>query len=184
MGPIGIDTRITAGLRCSALTLEGWGKLGRSTNLVRDVETGVRPRVKGTLRVTYMTPEQQVAALERAAAKRPVRRSADLGHPLGYEEYLQSTEWAAKRDEALEFWGDACRLCGTTKRVTIHHLSYDRLGQEPMRDLMPLCWTHHAAAHRLDRQHPHRSLRINTILYVKRHKDAQPERSATDRAGL
>ena len=66
---------------------------------------------------------------------------------MKYNEYMASEQWAEKRKEAFKHHGSFCHLCKTRKRLQIHHLSYKNLGDEPMKDLVPLCKTCHSAVH-------------------------------------
>jgi 5-methylcytosine-specific restriction endonuclease McrA len=56
-----------------------------------------------------------------------------------YNDYLLSPEWKSKREKVLVFWGHRCALCNSPIRVEVHHRTYDRMGQELMTDLIPLC---------------------------------------------
>lgn len=44
---------------------------------------------------------------------------------------------------------NTCKVCGAKDEVTLHHLTYERLGNERDDDLIPLCWTHHGSFHLL-----------------------------------
>jgi len=74
--------------------------------------------------------------------------------PLSYRKYLRSPEWKEKRQEVLNHYGNKCFICGTkagsSKGIDIwgnnyfcvlevHHMTYQTLGEEEMRDLIPLC---------------------------------------------
>ena len=61
-----------------------------------------------------------------------------------YTDYLASVEWQAKRQELLALRGRRCESCGSPVDITVHHLTYERLGHESMSDLEVLCWTCHA----------------------------------------
>jgi 5-methylcytosine-specific restriction endonuclease McrA len=61
-----------------------------------------------------------------------------------YAVYIASTEWAAKRQEVMARarQGSAfpvCESCGVSPATEVHHLSYRRLGNEPLDDLMAVC---------------------------------------------
>jgi 5-methylcytosine-specific restriction endonuclease McrA len=66
---------------------------------------------------------------------------------LPYNEYLQSEHWQRKRAEALERADRACQLCASTKRLQVHHRSYENLGAEDDADLTVLCADCHAGFH-------------------------------------
>ena len=88
-------------------------------------------------------------------------------HSPEYIAYLRSPEWAARRAEALDAadhqcegfrdWGDDERAfwdpeydfrfeCGRTDRLSVHHVTYERLGHEEPSDLMVLCPNCHTEA--------------------------------------
>ena len=67
-----------------------------------------------------------------------------------YADYLHSPEWRELRLYVLERDGWACRLCGSTRRLEVHHRWYP----EPMRRDGPwncttLCRRCHRRYHRL-----------------------------------
>ena len=78
-------------------------------------------------------------------------------HSAEYSRYLKSDEWAAKRAERLLLDDNKCALCdrpngtrkdGVTPILQIHHISYQRLGNEPMEDLISVCARCHKLLHR------------------------------------
>lgn len=64
-----------------------------------------------------------------------------------YRNYLQSEYWLQKRREALNFYGNKCCDCGTTKNLNVHHVTYKNLGDEAMADLEILCGSCHQKEH-------------------------------------
>ncbi|GAA1835965.1 hypothetical protein GCM10009795_096440 [Nocardioides hankookensis] len=84
----------------------------------------------------------------------------------GYQAYMQSPQWFARRRWWFEEWvsrtqgvrrlqdsaAPVCLVCGrlwTLREGDLHHVTYDRLGAEAFEDLVPLCRTHHEALHDL-----------------------------------
>jgi hypothetical protein len=75
---------------------------------------------------------------------------------LGYKDYaayINSPEWKAKR---AQFWGDpdiakGCAVCGGEASV-LHHKTYERVGEEALDDLAPLCDPCHRLVHDLERR--------------------------------
>lgn len=67
-----------------------------------------------------------------------------------YQLYLLSPEWQAKRQKKLRQVGRKCQYCGRSKRqgvrLQVHHLNYDRLGNEKMSDLAIACEDCHKTA--------------------------------------
>src|SRR5207249_4359707 len=87
-------------------------------------------------------------------------------HTDRYLAYLQSKQWAAKRQEKLTSVNYSCardvglnyqrdkdgilrRIPDCNSRLHVHHLTYDNLGNEPLSDLIVLCEFHHEQEHRL-----------------------------------
>jgi len=66
---------------------------------------------------------------------------------MPYQEYLQSDHWAAKRKEALDFYGHRCVVCHTTAQLQVHHRTYAHKGLENMNDLVVLCSECHKLYH-------------------------------------
>ena len=67
-----------------------------------------------------------------------------------YRKYLQSDQWKAKRRLVLEFMGYKCVKCRkqlTESTANIHHLSYERVRNETLDDLIPLCKECHKLEH-------------------------------------
>ena len=87
-------------------------------------------------------------------------------HTDQYDAYLNSKQWANKRQEKLESVNYSChrdvglnyqrgedgilrRIPDCDSRLQVHHLTYDNLGNEPLSDLIVLCEFHHEQEHRL-----------------------------------
>lgn len=71
---------------------------------------------------------------------------------MPYGEYLQTPEWAEKREQALARDGRACRLCGSRQHLEVHHRTYARRGNEQVNDLTTLCASCHENFHQKVRQ--------------------------------
>lgn len=63
-----------------------------------------------------------------------------------YDDYLLSPHWVAFRKRVLQ-GRSSCERCGCTKSLQVHHLTYDRLGDERLEDVAVLCLDHHQEAH-------------------------------------
>jgi len=75
-----------------------------------------------------------------------------LGHE-DYAAYLKSPEWAnVKRRYRASLRPQDCGLCGTGENIQIHHLTYERVGQEELADLVALCGDCHSMLHVLERR--------------------------------
>ncbi|WP_330474635.1 hypothetical protein [Terrabacter sp. C0L_2] len=87
----------------------------------------------------------------------PIReRAAPRSRRAFYDAYLNSRAWRDKRKHWYAAWLTAagiepsCLVCGrqwTLKAGHLHHATYDRLGDESLRDLLPLCRRDHKALH-------------------------------------
>jgi 5-methylcytosine-specific restriction endonuclease McrA len=69
---------------------------------------------------------------------------------VDYYAYLKSKKWAKKRRKALFKAKHKCECCGATEELHVHHLSYKRLGKEPLSDLKVLCRNCHCNVHEND----------------------------------
>lgn len=65
-----------------------------------------------------------------------------------YAQYLGTIHWKVmknKKDD--ETGGRRCLCCGTSRNVDLHHISYERLGNEALSDLAWLCRRCHEQTH-------------------------------------
>jgi len=62
---------------------------------------------------------------------------------LQYLTYIRSDAWQTRRQRALRRAGFRCQVCGEGRRLQVHHVRYDHLGNEPDEDLTVLCWYCH-----------------------------------------
>lgn len=63
---------------------------------------------------------------------------------ISYNDYIHSDEWKKKREEVFAKYGRRCGICQSVNGIEVHHLTYDRIGEEMVSDLMPLCRDCHA----------------------------------------
>lgn len=66
-----------------------------------------------------------------------------------YDQYLKSADWQRKKLDVKARDSDKCRACGATENLEVHHLTYERLGNERLEDLVLLCKEDHNAVHKL-----------------------------------
>ena len=64
-----------------------------------------------------------------------------------YLDYIASPVWKAKAFDAREAADNKCQLCNSPKYLQVHHRTYDRLGKEPISDLITLCSDCHSKFH-------------------------------------
>jgi 5-methylcytosine-specific restriction endonuclease McrA len=93
-------------------------------------ETMNKKNVNRVIRETYMTYRNRVVTDRR----------------LAYRSYIQSEEWKQKRAEKLRA-NPSCEMCDGFKHRQVHHLTYERLGNELLDDLVTLCRRCHAIEH-------------------------------------
>jgi hypothetical protein len=65
-----------------------------------------------------------------------------------YISYLRSAEWSQLRSRLLTERGAECECCGSSKRIQLHHLTYERIFEERDEDLMLLCPICHESVER------------------------------------
>ena len=59
---------------------------------------------------------------------------------VDYHRYMASREWALKKEAVKERSGDVCERCHEAKVQSVHHLTYERLGNETTEtDLVGVC---------------------------------------------
>jgi hypothetical protein len=64
-----------------------------------------------------------------------------------YHAHLRSEAWRDKRQRALLRAGGICEGCGARQAVDIHHLTYRRMGDECLFDLVAVCRECHEKCH-------------------------------------
>jgi 5-methylcytosine-specific restriction endonuclease McrA len=63
-----------------------------------------------------------------------------------YHSYLQSFEWK-KKVSLIKQRDRVCQLTGATNNLVVHHITYDRLGNEDLSDLVLLSRSAHQFVH-------------------------------------
>jgi hypothetical protein len=62
-----------------------------------------------------------------------------------YNRYISSEDWKVKRRQILERDGNCCQTCLSNECLEVHHKTYERLGNEALKDLITLCHDCHEA---------------------------------------
>lgn len=65
-----------------------------------------------------------------------------------YETYINSKAWENRKNRYWQLYPRRCAICDTVKRIHLHHMSYNKLRNEPDEHLIPLCQEHHEQYHR------------------------------------
>lgn len=68
---------------------------------------------------------------------------------VGYKNYLKSKHWMMKKKEYSKEYERVCSCCGGKENLHLHHLTYDRIGNEPLTDLVYLCKECHTKLHKI-----------------------------------
>jgi hypothetical protein len=58
---------------------------------------------------------------------------------MNYKRYLASREWAIRKQKIHERSGGLCERCSTGKMENVHHLTYENICNEPLKDLISVC---------------------------------------------
>ena len=58
---------------------------------------------------------------------------------MKYPQYLASREWALKREAVRKRSGNKCERCKKAPQDAVHHLTYERVGNEHLEDLQAIC---------------------------------------------
>ena len=69
---------------------------------------------------------------------------------MEYDDYLNTPWWKNIRRKRIDYDDMKCHDCGTSKSLTVHHLTYDTLGCESLEDLVTLCRDCHKRRHDTD----------------------------------
>lgn len=92
---------------------------------------------------------------------------ASLGFS-SYDQYLRSAHWLEFRESYRNSdMPQGCAVCGRLL-VSLHHITYRRLGQELLSDVVPLCRGHHHEVHGwLDKNHASVGNTMAAIAHLK-----------------
>lgn len=86
-----------------------------------------------------------------------------------YQLYLASPAWAATRAQRLDIDGHRCQGCTATDSLHVHHLTYERFGNEWMTDLVTVCQQCHDLIHARQRR-THESLPAATVAVLRQRR--------------
>jgi len=101
-------------------------------------------------------------------------------NPTYYEKYIKSSAWLKRKKKWFKKYGKWCRICDS-KKVHLHHRTYDNFTQEKDEDLVALCEFCHTLVHQyheesgLDlKEATDRCIKYNSKLSI-RLKDKTPQ---------
>lgn len=90
---------------------------------------------------------------------------------MEYQDYLTTVHWEKTREQKLREVDNCCESClqqGLIRRgnLEVHHVTYERLGEERMDDLRALCAVCHRRAHGIEP----RAKDFNRLTFVYGHE--------------
>lgn len=94
---------------------------------------------------------RDIAETERSWLKTELKHLSSWLHKRNYALYLESSEWKAKQRAVLKRDDYRCTICSAPAEH-IHHLTYDRIFDEPLYDLVSVCIACHEIIHTLDKK--------------------------------
>lgn len=106
----------------------------RKRNLLKKMPGGHKCKAKS---------KQKASIWERYGRK----KGRQLPAKVAYARYLQSPEWRKRRERALKRSDYKCQDCGAVYGLSVHHLTYARVGDEREEDLIVLCKGCHRKRH-------------------------------------
>lgn len=98
-----------------------------------------------------MPPTHDIPTHVRQRAWKREQRIITLGY-ASYNDYIRSPAWRAVKRRYAEQQPWICNICGTEDGLQLHHRTYERVGEERLEDLMPLCEDCHEMVHTLERR--------------------------------
>lgn len=99
-----------------------------------------------------------------------------------YKEYLKSEKWQKLRKTVFSERGKKCELCLSSKNLHIHHLTYERIFNEDLKDLQVLCRKCHESTHNITKKVKSKKTKISLAQKVARKRKAK--RKAKKRLGV
>jgi len=92
--------------------------------------------------------EQSAREWERRSAELAEQRQQERDEWWAqYSQYLQTPEWAQRRQLVLQRAGWLCEGCMAATASVIHHRTYEHVGHELLFELVALCRSCHQIAH-------------------------------------
>lgn len=67
--------------------------------------------------------------------------------PKSYKLYIKSKFWEERKNAFYQIHGHKCAICGSSYKMSVHHLKYGKYGEEQDEDLVGLCWSCHEEFH-------------------------------------
>lgn len=89
-----------------------------------------------------------------------------------YTKYINSEAWREKRKDRLQIDGNKCRTCLSKERLEVHHVTYERFGNENLDDLITLCRDCHEAITNSirNRRYEDDNIFLKPVAHTRRHE--------------
>lgn len=112
-----------------------------------------------TLKKVALTPKALASALpfneelrsnwhdRRQARAKELQGDVDQAWWDRYNAYLETPQWARRRQLVMARANGRCEGCGTRAATQVHHLTYVRVTQEMLFDLVAICGYCHESVH-------------------------------------
>ena len=98
-------------------------------------------------KVTYGY-KQDYKNIERYGPKKYVEVTNSYKY-MPYDEYLLTDHWKELRKRIHAKYNNKCAICGSSDNLEVHHITYERKGEELDEDLALLCKKCHMTQHKL-----------------------------------
>ncbi len=105
---------------------------------------GKSPQV--TLKKLLESKDKHIHSLSHRVFRDEIRKCLTWARKRNYGLYLKSAEWKKKRDAVVKRDKGECVFCGDTAQH-VHHLTYERVYNESLYDLVAVCNECHKAVH-------------------------------------
>jgi len=103
-------------------------------------------------KIPLFDEEKLQAYYDRQQLKRQADYAVELDEKRKvYYEYLKSDKWKLKREKVMLRDKNVCQACLTRTATDVHHLTYERIYNEPLFDLVAICRQCHEKIHELER---------------------------------
>lgn len=97
-------------------------------------------------RLTKKKRKKQPKKTQKQRAKAGVKQRKR--YKKKYQDYLKSKEWAEIKLDLYQTRGKKCEVCGSNKRIEVHHKHYNNVFKEEPNDLLLLCHDCHSKEHK------------------------------------
>ena len=117
-----------------------WERMRREEDEYFAAKKATPKHIRGVINLIKREAKLEGEALNRAKEIERLRA-------MPYQEYLASDWWPYISELARKRDGHRCRKCASKRSLNVHHLTYERLGDEKVFDLITLCRQCHKLLH-------------------------------------